>query len=67
MRVAVPCLPLERGHAVTAVLANFLGSLALIALITTLILPGRQTVPVINAGSRFVGGSLTAAMGGGFR
>ncbi len=51
----------------TAVLANFLGSLALIALITTLILPGRNTVPVINASGRFVQGSLTAAMGGGFR
>jgi hypothetical protein len=34
-----------------------------IALVATLVLPGRQTVPVINAFSGFTTGTLSTAMG----
>lgn len=34
-----------------------------LAMITTLILPGRQTVPVINAANRFTSRVLGTAMG----
>lgn len=34
-----------------------------LAMVTTLILPGRQTVPVINAGSRLLTRVLGTAMG----
>lgn len=34
-----------------------------LAVITTLILPGRQTVPVINAFGQFTQGTLGTAMG----
>jgi hypothetical protein len=34
-----------------------------LAVITTLILPGRQTVPVVNAFSQFTQGTLGTAMG----
>lgn len=34
-----------------------------LAFVTTLILPGRQTVPVINAFSSFTQGTLGTAMG----
>jgi hypothetical protein len=41
------------------------GWVAGIALATTLILPGRQTAPVINAGANFTRGVLATAMGTG--
>lgn len=45
-------------------LFNVLGSIVLLAIVTTLVLPGRQTPAVINAaGGAFTGG-LRAAMGG---
>lgn len=34
-----------------------------LAVITTLILPGRQTVPVVNAFGAFTQGTLATAMG----
>ena len=43
------------------------GWVAGIALATTLILPGRQTPQVINAGTGFVRGVLATAMGTGKR
>lgn len=39
------------------------GGVLLIALVATLTLPGRQTVPVINAFSSFTQGTLGTAMG----
>jgi hypothetical protein len=44
-------------------LQKTIGLLLGIALATTLILPGRQTVPVINAGSNLAQGVLGTAMG----
>ena len=43
---------------------NILGSIVILATITTLILPGRQTVGVINSLSNGFTGSLKTAMGG---
>jgi len=34
-----------------------------VALVTTLILPGRQTAPVLNAFGQFTTGTLSTAMG----
>lgn len=34
-----------------------------VALVTTLILPGRLTVPVLQAGTQFTTGTLSTAMG----
>lgn len=44
---------------------NVLGSIIVLAIVTTLVLPNRQTVGVIDAGSRGFIGSIQAAMGGG--
>lgn len=45
-------------------LFNVLGSIVVLAIVTTLVLPGRQTVGVINAGGNAFSGGLRAAMGG---
>lgn len=42
---------------------NVLGSIVILAIVTTLVLPGRQTPAVINAGANGFMGSLRAAMG----
>jgi hypothetical protein len=42
---------------------KFLLGVVGIAFVTTLILPGRQTVPVLGAGSRLITGSLSTAQG----
>lgn len=44
---------------------KFVGGLIGIALVTTLILPKRQTPQVIRAGTEFVRGTLSTAMGTG--
>jgi hypothetical protein len=44
---------------------KFLGGLIAIGMITTLILPKRQTVGVINAATGFVRGTMATAMGTG--
>lgn len=42
---------------------NVIGSIVILAIVTTLVLPGRQTPAVINAaGGSFIG-SIKAAMG----
>jgi hypothetical protein len=46
-----------------SVIQKFVSGIVLIGLVTTLILPGRQTVKVINATQSLVGGSLSTAMG----
>jgi hypothetical protein len=43
---------------------NVLGSIVILAIVTTLVLPGRQTVGVVNAGGNAFAGGLRAAMGG---
>lgn len=43
---------------------NVLGSIVILAIITTLVLPGRKTADVITAGSNGFVGSIKAAMGG---
>jgi hypothetical protein len=45
-------------------LFNVLGSIVILAIVTTLVLPGRQTVGVINASGNAFSGGLRAAMGG---
>ena len=45
-------------------LFNVLGSIVVLAIVTTLVLPGRQTVGVINASGGAFAGGLRAAMGG---
>jgi len=42
---------------------KFVAGIVLMGVITTLTLPGRQTVPVLNAGGTFVRGVLGTAMG----
>lgn len=42
---------------------NLLGTIVVLAIITTLILPGRQTAGVITAGGNAFGGAIKAAMG----
>lgn len=42
---------------------SVLGTIVILAIVTTLILPGRQTPAVINAGSAGFIGSIRAAMG----
>lgn len=42
---------------------NILGSIVTLAVVTTLILPGRQTPGVINAAGNAFSGSIRAAMG----
>jgi hypothetical protein len=42
---------------------NVLGSIVLLAIVTTLVLPDRQTPAVINAGAGGFIGSIQAAMG----
>lgn len=42
---------------------DIVASIVAVALVTTLILPGRQTGQVINAGGRAFSGSLSTAMG----
>jgi hypothetical protein len=44
---------------------KFIGGVMLIGLVTTLVLPKRQTVGVINAATGFVRGTLATAMGTG--
>jgi len=44
-------------------LFTLLGSIVLVALVTTLVLPGRQTPKVISAGGGAFAGSLRAALG----
>lgn len=44
---------------------KFLGGIIAIGMVTTLILPKRQTPQVINAATSFVRGSLATAMGTG--
>lgn len=39
------------------------GSLAVVALVTTLVLPGRQTAQVVTAGSQGFATDIRAAMG----
>lgn len=46
---------------------KFLGGIIMIGLVTTLILPKRQTVGVMNAATGFVRGVLATAMGTGKR
>lgn len=46
-------------------LINILGSIIILAIVTTLILPNRKTVDVIKAGSNGFIGSIQAAMGTG--
>lgn len=43
---------------------NVLGTIVILAIITTLVLPKRQTPAVINAASSGFIGSIRAAMGG---
>lgn len=42
---------------------TLLGTIVLVALATTLVLPGRQTPAVIKAGGNAFSGSLKAALG----
>lgn len=42
---------------------NIAGSIVILAIITTLVLPGRQTVGVINSIGGAFGGSIKTAMG----
>ena len=44
-------------------LFSLLGSIVLLAIVTTLVLPNRQTPKVVNAGGRTFIGALRAAMG----
>jgi hypothetical protein len=44
--------------------AKWIAGLVLIGVITAATLPGRQTVPVINAGSNLLKGSLNTAIEG---
>ena len=44
---------------------NVIGSIVILAIVTTLVLPGRQTVGVVGAASNGFIGSLQAAIGGG--
>lgn len=44
---------------------KLIGGLVMIAFVTTLILPKRQTVGVINAATGFVRGTFATAMGTG--
>lgn len=44
---------------------KYLTGLVGLALVTTLVLPGRQTASVINAGTSFVRGTLATATGTG--
>lgn len=44
---------------------KFLGGIIAIGMITTLILPKRQTPAVINAGTKFIRGTMATAMGTG--
>lgn len=46
-------------------LEKFVGGLIAIGLVTTLILPKRQTPQVIKAGTDFVRGTMSTAMGTG--
>ena len=42
---------------------NVLGSIVVLAIVTTLILPGRQTPAVINASGNAFSGAIRSAMG----
>ena len=42
---------------------NVFGSIVVLAIVTTLVLPGRQTVGVVDAGGKTFIGSIKAAMG----
>lgn len=42
---------------------NVFGSIVVLAIVTTLVLPGRQTVGVISAGGTAFSDSIKAAMG----
>jgi len=42
---------------------SVIGSIVILAIVTTLVLPGRQTPAVISEGSKGFIGSLRAAMG----
>lgn len=44
-------------------LIDVLGSIVVLAIVTTLVLPGRQTAAVVTAGGNAFSGSLRAAMG----
>ena len=44
-------------------ISNLLGTIVILATVTTLILPGRQTPAVISAGGNSFIGSIRAAMG----
>lgn len=44
---------------------NLLGTIVILAIITTLVLPGRQTVGVITAGGNAFKDSIFTAMGSG--
>lgn len=44
---------------------KFIGGIIAIGLVTTLVLPRRQTVGVIDASTRFFRGTLATAMGTG--
>ncbi len=44
---------------------SLLGSIVILAIITTLVLPGRQTTSVIQAGSQGFIGAIKAGMGTG--
>jgi hypothetical protein len=46
-------------------LINVFGTIVILAIVTTLVLPGRQTPAVIDAGGRTFIGSIKAAMGNG--
>lgn len=42
---------------------NIFGTIVVLAIVTTILLPGRQTPGVINAGGNAFSGALKAAMG----
>ncbi|MBG0819138.1 hypothetical protein [Planomonospora sp. ID82291] len=46
-------------------LEKFVGGIIAVAMVTTLILPKRQTPQVIKAGTEFFRGTLSTAMGTG--
>lgn len=47
-----------------SVAEKFVGGLVLIGILTTILLPGRQTVPTINAGSKLVNGAFGTVISG---
>lgn len=46
-------------------IVTIFGTIVILAIVTTLVLPGRQTVGVINAGGNTFIGAIKAALGQG--